>query len=323
MAAVLFGTCASAADEKIGVEYRFPDDVDRLSPDERSAARSLWRSRCRVTALSAIEQEAFRAAASHVADVLRDASVRKLIQGKRDWVVPRGARWIRDAAAGLRALEKLTAGALAVGVLGYGRGPDLPCDTPVGSERIHAFAAVGSAAILVHRAWLDRQANAPDSASGRRQLARTLVHETMHAPGYEHPETVGDIAYNNTIPAFFGCLVLTWPDPVAAAACALPDSARPRSRFEWDCDPAGAARELRAGQAVWVKVGRLWADAEVQAVDVPNGRADVVYGLDGTADQVGACRVRACLDDSRMARGQRRDRAAEPACADRNVPSVR
>jgi hypothetical protein len=47
-----------------------------------------------------------------------------------------------------------------------------------------------------------------------RDVARTLIHESLHSMGYSHAGlAVGEVAYNNTVPLYIACLVEHWGGP--------------------------------------------------------------------------------------------------------------
>ena len=50
-----------------------------------------------------------------------------------------------------------------------------------------------------------------------RELARTIIHEAMHAIGFDHPFKPWSQPYVNAPPAYIGCLIQQWPNKRAMA----------------------------------------------------------------------------------------------------------
>jgi hypothetical protein len=206
-----------------GLVFHSPQSVEALSPDEEVALEYLWRRECRVGSLSATERRAVAAAASRISLVLADPRVRDLVANKRDWIVEGSAGWERRDGVGLAVLERLRGASTParVAVFSYAETKGDPCHTPLADGETNAYTMMGAPAVLLFRPYLRRAAQAHETAGDVKGLARTLLHESLHVLGYTHPDgplEIGGVVYNNTVPAYFGCLADLWPDVEGAAA---------------------------------------------------------------------------------------------------------
>ena len=217
-----------AAEQLGAVEYRHPATAGELTRPETRAITPLLDASCLVTSLTDAQRASFDAALAHISGALNDPAVRELLRGKSDWLVESDGKWVQSSDAGRRVLRSLTAGPpLRVSVFAYDRDAAHRCDTKLADGDTRAFTSMAESAVLLYRPYL---VAARSDADGVAELARTILHETMHVLGYTHPGGplfIGRSRYNNTVPAYMGCVVGLYPDLQAAQRdCRLPDDER-------------------------------------------------------------------------------------------------
>ncbi|MGM0576445.1 MAG: hypothetical protein ACQEXJ_12010 [Myxococcota bacterium] len=296
---LLLAALPAAAADLGPVAYHSPEATADLTPTEREELAWLWQADCRVLSLSSAQRQVLDGAVEHVRSVLADRRLQAMIRAKEDWRLADGDAWTVDAAAGQRVLELLDAATSdrRVGIFTYERTPEHPCDLPVANGDIHAYTVDTQPVILFHRAYLQRQVHAEDLDAGRRRLARTLLHETLHVLGFRHPGTVDARAgatYASTVPVWLGCAVEHWPDAeYVRSACHLAEPSRPASAHRDACRPTSRVAGLRTDQEVRVKVRRWWTTAVVREVDATSGRARVRWPSHEHEAWVDGCRIRA------------------------------
>ncbi|MGM0578609.1 MAG: hypothetical protein ACQEXJ_22990 [Myxococcota bacterium] len=298
VAVVLGWWWADVPVQRLGtVTYRYPDVHKRLGSGVAEEIAWLEDHACRVEGLDDDERDGVASALSLVDRALADPRVRRLLVDKEDWVVEgEGGGWIRDPAAGRRALAELTTSrsAVEVDVFTYDRGPDAACDIPYAHEETNAYTVSNRDVLLFRAPYLEARIHAPDTPSGIHQLARTLLHETLHRVGFGHPDPsswLGSVRYNNTVPTYVGCVGMNYPHvDWIEANCHRPTAVRDRSPFQWKCDPRRAAAGLEPGQAVRVRVGPDWRPAEIRSLEEGRTRVRVRFE-DGGMERVVPCRI--------------------------------
>lgn len=297
---VLAGALITTSVAAHGPTLRFPSAGAQPSDDEVAQLAFIHAHGCRALELTASERAAVTAAAAQVDDALADPAVVALIRAKTNWVVAAGDSWTRAAAIGAAVLTAWDAAeAVRVSVIAYDAGSDGPCTGAFGDAAIHAINIAGSRAILFNHGYLERVTHAIDPIAGRHELARTLAHEVAHVLGYTHqdaPDAVGLDAYNNTVPAFLGCVAESWPDlAYLATECGRADYARAPSPWRAACAVDSAPAAFAPGASVRVRFRERWLDGKVRKVDAARRRVEIDYGLAEAGSQwVDACRLQPC-----------------------------
>lgn len=187
-------------------------------------------------------KRAFLARAIRYANgVLRSPDFSMMLRRKRDW------RKTRKRSK--RIISDLLRRPFTVYVTTFRRERGFPCRTRLADGHTNAFVpdvkrGVGSPSRLLFLSYryLDKQYRAPNPVQGVRNLAKTLVHEALHARGYSHAGLAPfGPHYNNTVPVYVGCLVMNWSRRSgrlrwAAKNCHLATKRRgTRSRYRWTC----------------------------------------------------------------------------------------
>lgn len=160
------------------------------------------RKRCRVVGIYGRDAAFFRQAALHTHRVFRDPFFRLLLLQKRDWQLMKG-----KTRGLVRILTQKRAKIIANT---FRRDAEFPCQTDGLDDHTNAFAPLDAHILFLSKSYLrSLQAN---GLIGVRQLARTIVHESLHTFGYSHRRLIpGSVAYNNTVPVFVACMVMHWP----------------------------------------------------------------------------------------------------------------
>jgi hypothetical protein len=181
--------------------------------------------------------------------VLRNPDFARMLGKKRYWAKTRHRS------------KRITADLLrkpfTVYVTTFRRDRQHPCRSRLADGHTNAFVpdvrrgrGSPSRLLFISYDYLAKQYQAPSPIRGVRNLAKTLIHEALHARGYSHAglKAFGK-AYNNTVPVYIGCLVMNWSRRSgrlrwAEKNCHLATKARrSRSLYRWTChSPRTVAR---------------------------------------------------------------------------------
>src|SRR5207249_1647977 len=115
---------------------------------------------------------------------------------------------------------------------------------------------------------------------------RTLAHEIAHLLGYGHPDGPHaslSAVYANTVPAFIGCVAMSYPDlAFIGSECSRADDAeRPPSPFAWSYDLTSTLAAMAPEALVSVLVDDAWLDARVVAIDREHGKIEIGLAIAG------------------------------------------
>lgn len=187
------------------ITFRRAVDASEILPEERLDLDVLWKDGCRITNLSDDEWKAFGEVVAALGSNVADPSLHLAVASREDWVVLGRTGWKKRREAGRELLDRLLRGpGRRVGVYAFEPRGDGRCAMARG---VHAFAAPDGHAILLHRPYL--AARLDGAAAGRRELARTVLHEVFHVLGAVHhkePVMVGTEEYERTVPVLLACL---------------------------------------------------------------------------------------------------------------------
>ncbi len=162
------------------------------------------RKRCRVVGIYGPDAAFFRRATLHAHRVFRDPFFRLLLLQKRDWQLMKGKT--RDL------VRILTQKRTKIIVNTFRRDAEFPCHTDGLDDHTNAFAPTNAHILFLSKQYM--RSLRVNGLIGIRQLARTIIHESLHTFGYSHRRLIpGSVSYNNTVPVFVACMVMHWPPP--------------------------------------------------------------------------------------------------------------
>lgn len=188
-----------------GIHLQFPATAALASPPWVGEAAWVARRGCRLVAADPTERTRLEAAAALASLALDSPEFARHVLTPRDWVRRSADAWVRDPAAGSEALIRLVTGRRQVAVLVLDDGHGDTCHALSEIDGVRAYAPEDSDAVVFQRTYLRGPASA-------RELAATLVHETLHVLGFSHPTGAldhGDPAYRRSVPVRLADLILT------------------------------------------------------------------------------------------------------------------
>jgi hypothetical protein len=185
-----------------GLLFSF-DSIYGANARQRQVKRYyFYNRRCKVVGLYGLTRETFSKSVRHLKRVLSDRYFRKLLLGKR--------RWFQTNHTSRQILQKLLKEKNKVIVNSFRRDKGFPCKTNKADGHVNGFAQRGVRILFLYKPYIREQGELGEW--GIRNLARTVLHETMHTLGYSHAALkVGSVAYNNSVPVYLGCLANYWP----------------------------------------------------------------------------------------------------------------
>lgn len=202
LGALLFTPTHADAQERAsarGWNWYHGTDTMKLDASEKTLLARYLNKKCLVQKMASPKRAFFADAVRHINSVLGDPKFVSMVKAKRDWFDSRdsGAKILSAAMRGE-----------TVNVFIYEREDGYPCSgTDVADGHTNAFTPrVGADMLFVYDPYLEKQMRERD----HRELARTVIHEGMHALGYSHNAKVGTKQYNNSVPVYVGCLVERW-----------------------------------------------------------------------------------------------------------------
>ncbi|MEZ4265798.1 MAG: hypothetical protein R3F39_05425 [Myxococcota bacterium] len=220
--AVAFGLAAPdvarATPRVAGVHLHFPASTALSSPPLAGEVAWVARRGCRLAPADPTERARLEDAAALASRALDSPEFARHVLEPRDWVRRSADAWVRDPAAGSEALVQLVTSRRQVAVLVLDDGHGDTCRALSALDGLRAYAPEGADVVVFQRTYLRSEASA-------RELAATLVHETLHVLGFSHPVGAldhGDPAYRRSVPVRLAALLLA-----ADLAAGAPNGARP------------------------------------------------------------------------------------------------
>lgn len=183
-----------------------------LNHQEKKILGKYLHKKCRVMKMNASKRAFFARAVAHINAVLTSPSFAEILRAK--------ARFVKSNDTGAVVLEKLLKTGNRINVFTYERDAGHPCN---GEDKVNghtnAFAPVvggtDTALLFIFDPYLEKQKSERDV----RELARTVIHESLHTMGYSHAGVAPWSAqYLNTVPAYVGCVVQHWSASPASIA---------------------------------------------------------------------------------------------------------
>jgi hypothetical protein len=210
-------TASRATTRVAGVHLGFPDAAELASAPLADEAAWVGRHGCRLRTPDAAERARLKAAAALASNALDSPGFARRVLAARDWVRRDAGTWVRDAAAGSDALIRLVTSRRRVHLLVLDDGRGHACTALGEVEGVRAYAPHDADIVVFQRTYVR---DAPTT----RELAATLLHETLHVLGFTHPAGAldhSDPAYQRSVPVRLAGLLLA--DGLAASG---PDEAR-------------------------------------------------------------------------------------------------
>lgn len=196
---------AHAGTRVAGLCLEFPAPAAIAAAPLASEAAWVARRGCRLAAADPAERTRLEAAAALASLALDSPAFARRVLEPRDWVRRGADSWVRDPSAGSDALIRLVTSRRRVAVLVLDDGSGDTCRALSEVNGLRAYAPEGSDAVVFQRTYLRSSASA-------RELAATLVHETLHVLGFSHPAGAldhGDPAYQRSVPVRLASLLLS------------------------------------------------------------------------------------------------------------------
>lgn len=253
---------------------------------------------CQVMPIRRARRALLRRAVAHADRVLRDRRFRQRV------------RWWRSTTGGTGAdelLRRLLRTPITIYVTAFRRSGRHPCRTRLVDGHTNAFVpdvkpgrTSRTHLLFLARDYLDKQYFAPDPNKGVRNLARTLIHETLHIMGYSHAGRIPFSArYNRAVPVYLGCVVMNWraTNRWLVHNCHKASKRRAqRSPYRWLCYTRKSLRR-HLGQRVNVTVkpnlatGRGRRRPAILLRVHTDDTATVRWQRSGRTERVGKCRL--------------------------------
>lgn|GEM_PF-6703820 len=250
---------------------------------------------CRVMPIRRARHALLRRAIAHANHVLTDRRFRRRVR-----------RW-RSTAKADALLRRLLRTPITVYVTAFRRDATHPCRTRLVDGHTNAFVPAVKPGrtsrthlLFVSRDYLDKQYFAPDPQKGVRNLARTLIHETLHIMGYSHAGQIPFSArYNRSVPVYLGCVVMNWraTNRWLVRNCHKASKHRTRpSPYRWLCYTRKSLRR-RIGQRVSVTLkpnlatGRGRRGPAILLRVHPDDTVTIRWQRSGRTERVGKCRL--------------------------------
>lgn len=184
----------------------------KLNEREKKILAKYLRKGCSVKKMSSAKRAFFARAAAHIDAALKSQSFAEILKAKTSFV--------KSDDTGAAVLAKLVQTGNKINVFTYERDAEHPCHgEDKANGHTHAFAPVvggGDTALLfIYDPYLEKE----KAQNEVRELARTVIHESLHTLGYSHAGiTPWSAQYLNTVPAYVGCVVQHWSTNPASIA---------------------------------------------------------------------------------------------------------
>lgn len=167
----------------------------------------LRRRRCAIRKLDEEQAEFFQKSTAYAESVLASPELGALMRDRTSWEL--------TPHTGAQIMEKLRGRGAEINVFLVDWDDEHPCwARELVDGRTNAFTPMSREAtphlLFLYEPYLDGSMERNDV----RGLARTLVHEALHALGYSHEGLeVGSARYNASVPAYVGCVIEHWGGP--------------------------------------------------------------------------------------------------------------
>lgn len=209
--AVGLGGFLSTAEAQRSVRFRHPRSKSYRAAHEKAQYKELHAAKCYVYSMKGSLRTFFDNTARRLWATLRQPAFQRMIREKRNWVMPRGTRLWNGCrkSPGACALDYLLGSRRLITTVAFDRRPRYPCRSSYAEGHTNAFAPIRKPILVFSSDYL----KARWRGRGQSELVRTLVHETLHTAGFSHRGLrAGSVQYNNTVPAYIGCMMQHWPN---------------------------------------------------------------------------------------------------------------
>ena len=210
------------------VAWWYGNDTAAVDLAEKPLSQLLDK-KCALRKMGAEKSAFFVRVAAEADRIIKSPAFASRVKAKRDWQL--------TSDSGAQIMERLRWTGVQVNVFMYARDADHPCEVKdLIDGHTNAFTPMTGDGD-VHLLFLyEPYFAAAMKLNDVPEVARTIVHESLHSMGYSHAGTeVGSERYNNTVPLYIGCMIEHWGGKL---------------RQDWvdlNCHKADAAREKPPG----------------------------------------------------------------------------
>lgn len=186
-----------------GVAWWYGNDSAAVDVGAKPLA-GLLDKKCAVRKMGAEKSAFFVRVAAHADSAIKSPAFSEMVKARTTWQL--------TTDSGAQIMERLRWTGVQINVVMYARDGDHPCrDKEVIDGHTNAFTPMPDSSD-VHLLFLyEPYFLAAMKGNDVREMARTIVHESLHSMGYSHAGVeVGSERYNNTVPLYLGCMIEHW-----------------------------------------------------------------------------------------------------------------
>jgi hypothetical protein len=184
----------------------------KLNTAEKGILAKYVNKKCAVLKINSSDRAFFAQAAAHADAAIRSATFASILRSKKSFE--------KSSQSGAQVLSAITGTGRKINVFSYRRDATHPCNQfDLADGHTNAFTPVPKTGDVAMLFLFDPYLMTQQRQRDYRELARTIVHEALHAMGYGHTGIKAwTDPYMNTVPAYVGCVVQHWsPSPASIA----------------------------------------------------------------------------------------------------------